>query len=95
MSKKLNILKIGGSVLASEKHLELAAAEIYRHLRRGEKVIAVVSALQGLTDRQHKQAAAYGQESSAHIPYLLATGEMTSASLLALTLERAGISTCI
>src|SRR3546814_19140904 len=47
---KLCVLKFGSSVLGVETDYPAAALEVYRHVREGEKVVAVVSALAGETD---------------------------------------------
>jgi homoserine dehydrogenase len=88
----LLILKLGGSILTTDSDLSLAVHEIYRHLRRGSKVIAVVSALYGATDRLLKRAHRFGDDPDpSALAALLATGELTSAALLALACQRAGI----
>ncbi len=46
----LVVLKFGGSVLTDESTLRLAVHEIYRWRRRNYRVVAVVSALAGVTD---------------------------------------------
>ena len=47
---RLCVLKFGSSVLGTEADYPAVALEIYRHVRAGEKVVAVVSALAGQTD---------------------------------------------
>ncbi len=86
------VLKFGGSVLHDESDVHVAVHEIYRWVRRGDRVVAVVSALEGTTDALIARARAYG-----HTPHegayatLLATGEETSAALLGLAIDRAGV----
>lgn len=88
----LIVLKLGGSILAGESDLALATHEIYRWVRQGYKVIAVVSALHGTTDRLLARTQRYGdQPNESATATLIATGELTSASLLTLHLDRAGI----
>lgn len=88
----LLVLKLGGSILTSDADLSRATTEIYRHLRRGTKVIAVVSALFGTTDRLLARAKRITADPDAHtLAALLSTGEITSAALLALACQRAGI----
>ncbi len=50
MSQPLTVLKFGGSVLRDEADGAEAVHEIYRYLRRGCRVLAVVSALGETTD---------------------------------------------
>lgn len=91
MSRELIVLKFGGSVLASEEDLRTAVHEIYRYRRDGYAVVAVVSALEGTTDALIERAEVYGAEDPAARAMLLATGEFTTASLLALALKRSGL----
>jgi homoserine dehydrogenase len=88
----LTVLKFGSSVLRTSADFPDAVHEIYRYYRRGERVVAVVSAIGGATDA----LLAAGHELSIRAdPYataeLLATGERTSAALLGVALDRAGI----
>lgn len=90
--RSVTVLKFGGSVLPREHDLAGAVHEIYRWVRRGQKVVAVVSALGKTTDRLLAQGFQYGAEPDpAALASLVATGEQTSAALLALALDRAGI----
>ncbi|MDP1660696.1 MAG: hypothetical protein Q8L55_02170, partial [Phycisphaerales bacterium] len=86
------VLKLGGSVLASDKSLPAAVSEVYRHLREGKRVVAVVSAIGETTDGLLGRArAVYEQADEQTLAALLATGEHTAAALLTLALARAGI----
>jgi homoserine dehydrogenase len=86
------VLKFGSSVLRDEQDVALAVHEIYRQLREGKRVVAVVSALGKTTDRLLAQAQSLcGQPEPAGLAALLATGEATSAALLSLALDRAGV----
>jgi homoserine dehydrogenase len=88
----ITVLKLGGSVLANHASLAQAVHEIYREVRRGHRVVAVVSALAGVTDRLLASAAsAKSEPEPAALARLLATGEAQSVSLLGLELDRAGI----
>lgn len=88
------VLKFGGSVLVSEAALHRAVSEVYRHVRDARKVIAVVSAFKGETDRLLRLAGVYTAAStSSATPHLVATGETTAATLLAMACERSGIVT--
>lgn len=89
---RIAVLKLGGSVLRSEADLPRAVHELYRWIRRGERVVAVVSALEGATDALFGLGRRFeGERSPAHLAALVATGEATSAALLGLAAERAGI----
>lgn len=86
------VLKLGGSVLACDSSLPAAVSEVYRHLREGKRVVAVVSAIGEATDELLTRArAVYEHADEQTLAALLATGEHTSAALLTLALRRAGI----
>jgi homoserine dehydrogenase len=93
--KRLCVLKFGSSVLGVEADYPAAALEVYRHVRDGEKVVAVVSALAGETDALLDQAARVGGEPPAGLVARLArVGELQSAALMALALSRLGMRAC-
>ena len=92
----LAVLKFGGSVLGTGRDYAAAVAEVKRHLRRGERVLAVVSALKGATDSLLADAHYFGPEPEpAATASLLATGEAASAAKLALALNAAGIEAAL
>jgi len=92
----LIVLKFGSSVLRSEADLPAAVHEIYRWVRNGHQVIAVVSAIGNSTEDLLARARTYGDGVNDHaVAALLATGEATSAALLSLALDRAGIPAVI
>lgn len=93
MSAPVIVLKFGGSVLVDELHVRAAADEVARRVSEGSRVVAVVSALEGTTDRLLKQARSYAREPHAWSQaLLLATGELTSTALLGLALSAQGVS---
>ena len=89
----LTILKFGGSVLTSPAALDGIVQHIYRHVRNGEQVIAVVSAFAGETDRllrlSHDQV---NDPDPGSVAAIAETGELYSAARLGLALDRAGVS---
>jgi homoserine dehydrogenase len=86
------VLKFGGSVLKREADIAQVVHEVYRWLRAGHRVVAVVSAIEGHTDELLARADTYGDGASDHAKaLLLATGELQSAALLGLALGRAGV----
>ncbi|MFT5153890.1 MAG: homoserine dehydrogenase, partial [Planctomycetota bacterium] len=88
----IRVLKFGSSVLRSEEDLPLAVHEIYRFLRRGERVVAVTSAIGDTTDELLARAGALdGEQQQDHLAALLATGEEAAAAMLAMACERAGL----
>ena len=93
--RRLCVLKFGSSVLRTEADYRAVALEIYRHVRDGEKVVAVVSALEGATDALLAQAERVGGAAPDRLVARLARiGELASAALMALALDRAGMSAC-
>lgn len=94
-AKRLCVLKFGSSVLGREEDYPAVALEIYRHVRDGEKVVAVVSALAGQTDALLDQAGRVGGGApDALVARLARVGELHSAALMALALSRMGVSAC-
>jgi len=94
--ERVIVLKLGGSVLRSAGSLRLAVHEIYRWRRAGHPVVAVVSALGGETDellRESRRACAHPAPGS--VAAAVALGELKSASLLGLHLDRAGVSASV
>ena len=90
------VLKFGSSVLCSEADLPHAVEEIRRWIDSGHRVVAVVSAIGNTTDALLIRAKSFGENINDHsVAALLATGEATSAALLSLALDRAGISCAI
>jgi len=86
------VLKFGSSVLRSSADLPVAVDEIYRHVREGRRVVAVVSAFAGVTDSLIERAHAVGGHAD---PYayasLVGSGEIESAAMLTLSLAQHGI----
>jgi homoserine dehydrogenase len=90
------VLKFGGSVLREDRDVAGVVDEIYRWLRAGHKVLAVVSAIEGQTDALLARAGQFGPGASdSAAAVLLATGELQSAALLGLALGRAGIDASV
>src|SRR2546421_4497054 len=91
MRELIAVLKFGSSVLRCEEDLPQVVDEIYRWIRAGHRVIAVVSAFGNTTDGLFAKANSFGECAGHTIAELVSTGEATSAALLALALDRAGI----
>jgi homoserine dehydrogenase len=88
----VTVLKFGGSVLRDADDLPIAALEIYRELRKGRRVVAVVSAFAGTTERlltlvHHRHA----DPAAEPLARLLETGETVVAAMLGLLLGEAGV----
>lgn len=93
---RLSVLKFGSSVLHTTGDYARIAHEIYRHVREGEKVVAVVSALDGETDGLFALGEDVGHHADgAGIARLVRCGELKSAALLGLALERSGVPTAV
>ncbi len=92
MPERIVVLKFGSSVLRSHADLPGVVHEIYRWYRDGASVIAVVSAIGGATEQLIQQSRElFPTPEPWATAELLATGERTSAALLGITLDRAGI----
>jgi homoserine dehydrogenase len=87
------VLKFGSSVLRGADDLPNVVHEIYRWYREGHSVIAVVSAIGKTTEALIRESRTLTESPE---PYstaeLLATGERTSAALVGIALDRAGVS---
>jgi len=91
MPRKVIVLKFGSSVLQSRAQLPHAVHEIYRWIRRQYRVVAVVSAFAGETDRLLGTVADYRDANPEAIARVVATGEEVATAFLALELDRFGI----
>src|SRR5438270_6540384 len=87
------VLKFGSSVLRSEEDVPRAVHEIYRWYRQGHRVVAVVSAFAGTTDKLLKKATSRSTNPDCWATAaLVSTGEAYSAAVLAVELDRGGIA---
>jgi homoserine dehydrogenase len=94
--RRLCVLKFGSSVLECEDDYRTCAQEVYRHIRDGEKVVAVVSAIAGETDALLAQAGRVGGDPApAFVARLARVGELHSAALMGLALNRMGVRTWV
>jgi homoserine dehydrogenase len=89
------VLKFGSSILGSPADVPAAVSEVYRHVREGRRVVAVVSAFSGHTDQLFGQARSLGiAHDNRHLPRYVALGEEKAASLVAIGCDRVGL-TCV
>jgi homoserine dehydrogenase len=80
---KVEVLKFGSSVLRSPGDLHVAIDEIYRRWRSGYRILAVVSAFEGVTDDLMADVVdSVGMECPEAIAAYVATGEERTAALL-------------
>jgi len=92
MSQPVVVLKFGSSVLRGERCLDTVVSEIYREIRAGRRVLAVVSAFPGVTDRLYSAARRrFSTPCPKNLASLVSTGEIASAALLGMALDEAGI----
>ena len=88
---RLLVQKFGGTSLGSIERIEAAAARVAGFAAAGHRVIVVVSAMAGETDRLEALGKAVGDGSPAReMDVLLAAGEQASVSLLAMALVKRG-----
>jgi homoserine dehydrogenase len=86
------VLKFGSSIFANPASYGAAVTEIRRYLDEGSRVIAVVSAMLGETDKLYGWSRSAGSEPDPYaVADLVATGELQSSLLLRVWLLQAGI----
>jgi homoserine dehydrogenase len=89
------VLKFGSSILKDQSCAPAVASELYGHVRAGRKVVAVVSALGGHTDRLLADARALGLDHENDLlPAYVAQGEEQAAALVAIACDRIGLDAC-
>src|SRR5260221_9507934 len=93
-AKRLCVLKFGSSVLEREEDYPKVVQEVYRHVRDGEKVVAVVSALAGETDALLEKARRVGGEGAPAglVARLPRVGGLQSAPVMAPAFSQGGLS---
>lgn len=90
------VLKLGSSVLRSPASLPEVVAEIRRHATGNTRVLAIVSAFLGETDRLFAEArAAIGAGADRAVAHYVATGELQSVALLTGALTNAGVTASV
>ena len=94
--KSVEILKFGSSVLRDREDLPRAVGEIYRYVRDGHSVIAVVSAFEGETDALVGDAALFGAgPQNLYAPRYVALGDAAAAALLGVACDQAGLNATV
>lgn len=87
------VLKFGSSVLRTSDDLPEVVTEIYRAVRTGRRVVAVVSAFAGVTDGLLEEARARGcAHDNVNAPAYVAVGEESAAALTALACDASGLN---
>ena len=88
----LLVHKYGGTSVGSLERIEAVAARVARHRAEGHRVVVVVSAMSGETNRlQALGLDLGGQAVPREMDVLLASGEQASAALTAIALKGLGI----
>lgn len=86
------VLKFGSSILTHEREVWSVVSEIRRVREQGKRVVAVVSAMWGVTDRLLAAARKVTESlSGPSLARLLATGEHASVALIGLAMQEARI----
>jgi len=87
----LLIQKYGGTSVGSPERIAAVAEKVARMRAEGHRMVVVVSAMSGETDRLIKLAKSVHNDPPAReLDVLLATGEQTTIALLAMALEKIG-----
>ena len=90
--RHVEVLKFGSSVLRTPEDLPVAVDEIYRRWRSCGRVLAVVSAFEGVTDQLFKEASnLLATDLAEATASYVAQGEQRTAALLVGSLTRCGI----
>src|SRR3984957_410282 len=88
----IEVLKFGSSVLRCPRDLHVAVDEIYRRWRSGHRILAVVSAFEGITDELMTEVAdVLGAACPEATAAYVATGEQRTGALLLGCLQNSGI----
>jgi aspartokinase len=95
VSERRCVLKIGGSVLRDDASYAAAARFLQTRLalNQDERLVVIVSAQYGTTDYLHAEAQIIANDPSQDaLDLLWSTGELRSVALLALHLQKIGVS---
>jgi aspartate kinase len=88
----LIVHKYGGTSMGSVERIEHVAGKVAAARERGDRVVVVVSAMSGETDRLLKLAKSIDPRGSGReFDQIAATGEQVTVGLLALALEKRGV----
>lgn len=90
---ELLVQKYGGSSVGSPEKIVHVASRVAQRVQAGSRVVVVVSAMQGETDRLLGLAESVSRRPALReVDQLLATGEQVSAALLAMALKELGVN---
>jgi aspartate kinase len=86
------VQKYGGTSVGNPERISAVAARVAEHVRAGDKIVVVVSAMSGVTDNLIKLARAVATEpDTREMDMLLATGEQQTIALTAMALHGQGV----
>jgi aspartate kinase len=86
------VQKYGGTSVGNPERISAVAARVAEHVRAGDKIVVVVSAMSGVTDNLIKLARAVAPEpDTREMDMLLATGEQQTIALTAMALHAHGV----
>jgi aspartate kinase len=90
------VLKFGGSVLENKESIERACSIVEETLRKGKKVVIVVSAMKGVTDKLLSLASSLEEGSDPQfIDELISSGERMAARNFSYLLRKIGLESVI
>jgi aspartate kinase len=86
------VQKYGGTSVGNPERISAVAARVAEHVKAGDKIVVVVSAMSGVTDGLIKLARAVTPEpDTREMDMLLATGEQQTIALTAMALHGLGV----
>src|SRR5689334_15018700 len=92
MHQETHVLKFGGTSVGTLERIEVTAQRVAEAASTGKRLVVVVSAMSGQTDRLlemgSKLNSAQNEEALREMDSLAATGEQVSAALLSLALQK-------
>ena len=89
----LLVQKYGGTSVGSPERIAAVAQRVSRAVANGDKIVVVVSAMSGETNRLVDLTNQFGgQPNEMHRDLVLATGEQVTVGLLCIALEKIGIT---
>jgi aspartate kinase len=87
----LRVQKFGGTSVADISHIRNVAERVIQNYKNGDDIVVVLSAMSGVTDKLISLAQeASNQPDKRELDVLLATGEQTTAAILAMILKSEG-----
>ncbi len=89
----LLVVKFGGTSVGDIERIKNAASKVAQEVRRGHKVVVVVSAMAGVTDQLIGYCRSVNPRfNPREMDSIISTGEQVSSGLMALALEQRGLN---